>query len=60
MHDRIKMALDMDIITDVILHERKQLIPHQMGDVLHFAGAEIVHTDNLMPLANERLGQMAP
>jgi hypothetical protein len=50
---------NMDIIADVVLDERKGLLPHQMQNSVDISRAEIAHADDAMAPVLQRFGQMA-
>ena len=55
---RIERALDEDVLGHVVLDEVEALVAGQVGDVVHVAGAEVVHGDHLVALSQQAVAEM--
>ena len=49
MQDRIEGTVDMNVISHIVLHEAKSIVPKQMGNVLRIAGEYHV---SIIPVIN--------
>ena len=54
----IERSVDMNIIRDVIMHERKIRLAEQMPDIIRRAGNEIIHADNFVAFGDKPVAKM--
>ena len=54
----VQIARHIDEVADILIDEAESFMPHQMGDIVHVAGDEVVHADDGMPLFNEAVTEM--
>ncbi|CAE6804433.1 hypothetical protein NSPZN2_90021 [Nitrospira defluvii] len=59
MHDRIQLAVDMQVVAHVVFHEAEFRITDQVSDVFGSPCDQVVQSDNLMTLSNQEIGQVA-
>jgi hypothetical protein len=48
VQDRVKRAVDENIVRDIVFDKTKPAMPRQMRDVVGIAGDEVIHCDNGM------------
>ena len=58
MQDVVQIALDVDVLRDVVLVEGEMGVALQVGDVFQVAGDEVVHGLDLEPLGDEAVAQV--
>ena len=58
MQNVVQIALDVDVLRDVVLVEGEMGVVLQVGDVFQVAGDEVVHGLHLEPLSDETVAQV--
>ena len=58
MEDVIEIPGDVDLFRDIVIYELEPVVLHQMTDVVHRAGKEIVETNDRMPFTQQAVAKM--
>src|SRR5206468_7760357 len=58
VQDRVERSLDVDVLRDVLMDERKAPLWKQVGDVVGVPGDDVVDAEHLVPVGEESLAQM--
>jgi hypothetical protein len=53
MQNVIDLAIDVNVVGHVVLHEKKPFVPHQMSYIISGARDEIIQRDDLVPLIDK-------
>lgn len=59
MHDGVQGSIDVQVIAHVVLHETESLTSHQVCNIFGSARDEIIEADDLIPLIDKQLANMA-
>src|ERR1019366_3857926 len=59
MKNVIEWAIDINVVCHIVVNKLKIRQPQQVRDVLHRAGAKIIHADDLVALRDEAVAKMA-
>ena len=60
MEDIVERALNVDVVSDIVLHKTEAGIPEVAGDVIRPARQQVVHTDDIVTFVKKAVGQVGP
>jgi hypothetical protein len=58
VQDAIELARDVRIRRNIVAHELKAFVPHQVRDVVGIAGYKVVEAYNVMTVSEKAIAQV--
>ena len=58
VEDRVDLAVDVDVLGDVVLDELEALVAGEVADVARVAGEQVVERDDRVPVGQQAVGEM--